>query len=75
MSYKSANNIERYITEHSDQEDEPGLVIARVEEWMIAGASACPCEKTLRQREKYFSTLKFSTLAELLSIARNKTFV
>lgn len=61
--------------EHSVDKDTPELEIARVEEWMIAGASACPREKTLRQRAKYFSNVKFSTLVELLQLAKEREFV
>ena len=75
MSYKSADDIQRFLEEHADDDDTPELEIARVEEWMIAGASACPQEKTLRQRAKYFGNVKFSTLEELLRVAKERDFV
>ncbi|KAL8684383.1 MAG: hypothetical protein Q9224_006389 [Gallowayella concinna] len=40
--------------------------IAGIEMMMITASGACPREKTLRQREKYFKDLKFTTVEELL---------
>lgn len=72
-TFKSAQEIEGFITEHADrgEEDRHEMIIARVEQWMIAGATALPKEKTLRQREKYFGKVKFSTLQELLVRAKD----
>lgn len=72
-TFKSAQEIEDFIAEHvpRGEEDTPEMIIARVEEWMIAGATALPREKTLRQREKYFGEVKFSTLQELLLRAKD----
>lgn len=65
----------RFITEHANDEDVAELELAHVEEWMIAGAAACPREKTLRQRAKYFGEVKFSSLDELLRLAEKVEFV
>jgi len=58
-SYKAAAEIE------------PGSL----DEWMTAGAAACPKEKTLRQREKYFGRMKFASISELLQLAESKDFI
>ncbi|KJZ75320.1 hypothetical protein HIM_05246 [Hirsutella minnesotensis 3608] len=42
------------------------VYVASVEEMMISGSGACPREKTIRQRSKYFNNLQFTTLEELL---------
>lgn len=70
---KSVQEIEDFIAEHAPLcgEDTPEMIIARVDQWMIAGATALPREKTLRQREKYFGKVKFSTLQELLLRAKD----
>lgn len=72
-TFKSAQEIEDFIAEHvpRGEEDTPEMIIARVEEWMIAGATALPREKTLRQRKKYFGKVKFSALQELLLRAKD----
>lgn len=72
-TFKSAQEIEDFIAEHvpRGEEDTPQMIIARVEEWMIAGATALPREKTLRQRKKYFGKVKFSALQELLVRAKD----
>lgn len=73
-TFKSAQEIEDFIAEHvaQDEEDTHGMIIARVEQWMIAGATALPREKTLRQREKFFGRVKFATLQELLVRAKDQ---
>ena len=40
------------------------------DEWSIDGATEVPKETTLRQREKYFQNCKFSTLEEVLGMAK-----
>jgi hypothetical protein len=42
---------------------------------MLASGSACPSEKTLRQREKYFSDVKSLGIKQLLEQAANEQFV
>lgn len=56
-------------TENYDGELTREEEIAQVEEWMVAGASACPREKTLKQRETYFSNVEFHTISEFLKEA------
>ena len=40
--------------------------LASVEEMMLNGSGACPREKTLRQRDKFFRGYVFLTLEDLL---------
>ena len=51
------------------------LVIAQVEEWMIAGASAVPKNQTLKQRTRFFDGVQFSTLQDLLHTASSRAFL
>ena len=51
------------------------MELAQVEDLMITGCMACPKEKTLRQREKYFPGLRFLALEELLRLAAEVDFV
>lgn len=73
-TFKSAQGVEDFIAEHAGRGDEDTheMIIARVEQWMIAGATAVPREKTLRQRGKFFGKVKFSTLQELLVRAKDQ---
>ncbi|MCJ1281405.1 hypothetical protein MMC26_000724 [Xylographa opegraphella] len=74
-SYRSVKKIEDSITACIHNEDTIGLGLAHLEQWTIAGASACPQERTLEQRDKYFSKLEFSTLEELLKLAETVDLV
>lgn len=51
------------------------LELAQVEEMMIMSCLACPKEKTIRHRHKYFAELKFAGLEELLKHADGIGFV
>ncbi|KAL9101301.1 MAG: hypothetical protein Q9187_009260, partial [Circinaria calcarea] len=71
-SYKSVEEIEAACTNTKDAAE---LEAAHLDQWTVAGASACPREKTLEQRDKYFGKLKFSSLEELLRLAETVEFV
>ena len=49
--------------------------LLQIEEMMVLSCLACPEEKTLRQRQQFFSKMKFSTLEELLKHAEEIDFV
>ena len=66
ISYKSEHEIMLFIDNHAEKEITHELEIALVEEWMMAGASACPRKKTLLQRDKYFKNMQFLNLEEFL---------
>ncbi|MCJ1350965.1 MAG: hypothetical protein MMC33_000947 [Icmadophila ericetorum] len=50
-------------------------MIACNDQWSITGGAALPQEKTLRQRTKYFSNMKFSTLEEVLRRSQKADFI
>ena len=75
ISRKTIAEIQASLDQHSKDTDDDKLVIAQVEKWMVAGASAVPQQKTLEQRGKFFSALKFSTLEQLLEHANQTAFV
>ena len=56
-------------------EQEAAQVAAQVEESTVLGCLACPRETTLRQREKYFSSVRFRDLEQLLQCASEMDFV
>ncbi|RAK76885.1 MFS general substrate transporter [Aspergillus fijiensis CBS 313.89] len=64
--YRSKEDIETTIQQYEDQAESLELAIAEAEEWTISGATACPKEKTLRQREEFFAGMHFTTVEELL---------
>lgn len=65
VSYKEAKQMH---TQHQDYASD-------LDEWMLAGAAACPRDKTLRQRAKYFRNVEFSGLSQLLSRATKTDFI
>ncbi|PYI23162.1 MFS general substrate transporter [Aspergillus violaceofuscus CBS 115571] len=65
-NYRSGEEIGTTIQQYEDQPESLELAIAEAEEWTISGATACPQEKTLRQREKFFAGMHFTTVEELL---------
>ena len=75
-SYKSALEIANWLAEHPNDEDrvtEKGTV-ACVEEWWLAGASACPQAKALEQRKRFFANCQCSGLEDLLERAKHIDF-
>ena len=65
-TYKSKEQIDRDILLPPTAENLEALYLAGVEEMMITGSGACPREKTIRQRGKFFENLSFTTLEGLL---------
>ena len=60
----------------NDQDgDFEALELAQVEEMMVMSHLACPKEKTMKHRHKYFAGMEFSGLEELLKHADNVEFV
>ncbi len=76
VSYRSKEEILSLLSsDTADGELTDVMEIAQLDEWMITGASACPREKTLLQREKYFKNVKFMNLKELLREAEKADFI
>lgn len=70
----SLDQIQRNLIEHENGSDPDKYVISQVDDWMVSGGCALPRPKTLRQREKYFGTLNFVTLLEVLERAEKVQF-
>lgn len=69
-TYKSREQIQSALAAHAaDDPISEELETAQVEEMMVEGCMACPREKTLRQRERYFGDIHFMGLKELLRYA------
>lgn len=49
-------------------------MLAQMEEVTVMGCLACPKEKTLKQRERYFSNLGFLGLEDLLRYTKEGKF-
>lgn len=64
-SYRSLEDIAASMAEY-DTNPGPQSDIAELEKWTVTGATACPKDTTLRQREKYFSGIRFLTVEEML---------
>ncbi|KAL4819737.1 NAD(P)-binding protein [Aspergillus spinulosporus] len=73
--HRSAEDIASDIREYESQPDVEDVGVVEVEQWTITGATACPKEKTLRQREKYFSAVNFMSLEEMLRLAESQGHV
>ncbi|KAL9006068.1 MAG: hypothetical protein Q9188_001195 [Gyalolechia gomerana] len=73
---KSWQQIQRVLEAHADDEElSEESELAQVEEMMVMSYLACPKEKTLRQREKYFAHVQFRDLDQLLDSAEEVSFV
>ena len=65
-TYKPVEEVTLFIEKNKGSEFCKEIEAAEVHEWFGLGAPACPKEKTMEQRNKYFSTIKFSTIREVL---------
>ena len=65
-TYRSMEQIYRDTLLPPTADNLEALYLASVEEMMITGSGACPREKTIRQRDKFFKNLRFTTLEGLL---------
>ena len=70
----SSDQIQRNLIEHEHGGDPDKYVISQVDDWMVSGGCALPRQKTLGQKEKYFSKLHFVTLRETLERAEKMEF-
>ena len=75
-TFKSWDSIQGALSKHAGETEvsEEGEM-AQVEEMMVKGYLACPKEKTLRQREKYFKDMDFMGLRDLLACAESREHV
>ena len=49
-------------------------MVAQIEEMTVLECLACPEDKTLRQRDRYFKDLNFMALEDLLRCAKEGKF-
>ncbi|RCI17266.1 hypothetical protein L249_3158 [Ophiocordyceps polyrhachis-furcata BCC 54312] len=69
-TYRSEEDIRLDTLLPPTAENSEKRYLASVEEMMLTAAGACPYEKTMRQREKFFPGLEFTWLEKLLSEAK-----
>ncbi|KAL5341195.1 NAD(P)-binding protein [Aspergillus crustosus] len=68
-TYRSLEDIASTVRGYEEGPDIDDVGLPEIEQWTVTGATACPREKTLRQREKYFSGVHFLSVEELLQKA------
>ncbi|RDW92956.1 aromatic alcohol reductase [Aspergillus mulundensis] len=69
---RSLEEINSDLRKYESQPEIEDVGVVEVEQHQVAGATACPKEKTLRQREKYFSNVKFMSVEEMLTVAERE---
>ena len=69
VTHKSLGDIDQYSRGTFE------YMVACNEHWSDIGGAALPKEKALRQRAKYFSSIKFSNLEEVLRRAQKEAFI
>lgn len=70
-THRTLEDIRLSFTTSSNMEDS---MLAQMEEVMVMGCLACPQKKTLKQRERYFNSLRFLGLEDLLRYAKEGEF-
>ena len=70
-TYKTLEDIRISLASSSSMEDS---MLAQIEELTVMGCLACPKEKTLKQRERYFKDLRFLRLEDLLRYTKEGEF-
>ncbi|KAL4862843.1 hypothetical protein BDV12DRAFT_206904 [Aspergillus spectabilis] len=73
--YRSLEDIALSLREYEESPEIEDVGLPEIEQWTVSGATACPKETTLRQREKYFSGLHFLSLEEMLERAETEDHV
>ncbi|KAI4097679.1 MAG: hypothetical protein LQ339_006724 [Xanthoria mediterranea] len=69
-THTPAQEIRDYVAANLDNDQVYAVQAVMCDEWSIDGATEVPKDITLRQREKYFQNCKFSTLEEVLAMAK-----
>ena len=70
-TYRTLEDIRLSLATSSSMEDS---MLAQMEEVIVMGCLACPKEKTLEQRERYFKDLRFLGLEDLLRHTKEGEF-
>jgi hypothetical protein len=74
-AYRSLDDIASSLREYEEIPEIEDAGLPEIEQWTVSGATACPKEKTLLQREKYFPGLHFLSLEEMLDRAETEDHV
>ncbi|KAI4090958.1 MAG: hypothetical protein L6R37_007813 [Teloschistes peruensis] len=74
-TYTPEEEIRAYVEANLDSMQEYAVQAVMCDEFSIDGATACPKEKTLEQREKFFKDLHFSSIKEVLQKAEEVDFL
>ncbi|KAL4969862.1 NAD(P)-binding protein [Aspergillus stella-maris] len=64
--YRSVKDINTSLAEYNKQENREDIGVVELEQCILKGALAVPMEKTLWQRDKYFSGINFMSLEEVV---------
>ena len=76
VTYRSLEEIEKSKEEHLNDQDPKQLWFDFMDLWNATGAAGLPTDKVLKQREKYFRGIHFTTIRELIEKAqRSETVV
>ena len=70
-THRTLDDIRLSLATSSSMEDS---MLAQMEEVIVMGCLACPKEKTLKQRERYFKGLRFLGLEDLLRYTKEGDF-
>ena len=70
-THRTLEDIQLSLATSSSMEDS---MLAQMEEVIVMGCLACPKEKTLKQRERYFKNLRFLGLEDLLRYTKEGQF-
>ena len=71
-THRTLEDIRLSLASSSSMEDS---MLAQMEEVTVMGCLACPKEKTLKQRERYFKGLGFLGLEDLLRYTKEGKFL
>ena len=70
-THRTLEDIRISLTTSSSMEES---MLAQMEEVIVMGCLACPKEKTLKQRERYFKDIRFLGLEDLLRYTNEGKF-
>ena len=70
-THRTLEDIRLSLATSSSMEES---MLAQMEEVIVMGCLACPKEKTLKQRERYFKDLRFLGLEDLLRYTKGGEF-
>lgn len=76
MEYRAPAQIYREIADsYAEPEEQVRLARAYMDEWNFSGATALPRDIVQRQKEALFKGIHFSTVEELMEIAKREGHV